>query len=128
VQAVLQACERWEIGGAAIGRVTDSRRLRVLAGASVVGDMPVAALVDECPLYDLAPQKPAQPLYAPPAPALAADASLRETLLALLGSPNLASRRPLFEQYDAIVQSRTVRRRSRATQPCWRCPTAAAWR
>jgi phosphoribosylformylglycinamidine synthase len=35
---------------------------------------------------------------------------VREALLALLASPNLASRRPLFEQYDWIVQSRTVRR------------------
>jgi phosphoribosylformylglycinamidine synthase subunit PurL len=35
-------------------------------------------------------------------------------LLALLGSPNVASRRPLFEQYDAIVQSRTVRRPEQA--------------
>jgi phosphoribosylformylglycinamidine synthase len=33
-----------------------------------------------------------------------------QTLLALLGSANLASRRPVFEQYDPIVQSRTVRR------------------
>ena len=38
----------------------------------------------------------------------------RETLLALLASPNIASRRPLFEQYDAIVQSRTVRRPEQA--------------
>ena len=35
---------------------------------------------------------------------------MHEALLALLASPNLASRRPLFEQYDWIVQSRTVRR------------------
>ncbi len=37
-----------------------------------------------------------------------------QMLLALLSSPNLASRRPLFEQYDAIVQSRTVRRPEQA--------------
>ena len=36
------------------------------------------------------------------------------SLLALLASPNIASRRPLFEQYDAIVQSRTVRRPEQA--------------
>ena len=35
---------------------------------------------------------------------------MHDALLALLASPNLASRRPLFEQYDWIVQSRTVRR------------------
>jgi phosphoribosylformylglycinamidine synthase len=35
---------------------------------------------------------------------------VRDSLLALLASPNLSSRRPLFEQYDPVVQSRTVRR------------------
>ena len=39
---------------------------------------------------------------------------MEQTLLALLASPNIASRRPLFEQYDAIVQSRTVRRPEQA--------------
>ncbi len=78
--------------------------------------MPVRALVDDCPLYDLQPQKPSQPVYAAPAPSasLLADATIEQTLLALLGSPNIASRRPLFEQYDAIVQSRTVRRPEQA--------------
>ncbi len=49
-----------EVGdhGTAIGEVTDSGRLRVLSGDDVVGDMPVEALVDDCPLYDLAPAEP----------------------------------------------------------------------
>ena len=37
-----------------------------------------------------------------------------ETLLALLGGANIASRRPVFEQYDPVVQSRTVRRPEQA--------------
>ena len=41
---------------------------------------------------------------------LSGGESPAETLLALLRSPNIASRRPVFEQYDPIVQSRTVRR------------------
>jgi len=41
---------------------------------------------------------------------LTGSESAAETLLALMGSPNVASRRPVFEQYDPIVQSRTVRR------------------
>jgi phosphoribosylformylglycinamidine synthase len=76
--------------------------------------MPVRALVDDCPLYDLRPEKPITPIYAPPKATLAKDATPREALLALLRSPNIASRRPLFEQYDAIVQSRTVRRPEQA--------------
>jgi phosphoribosylformylglycinamidine synthase II len=114
VDAVLALCEKWEVGGAAIGSVTDSGRVRVLAGGVQVGDMPVRALVDDCPLYDLSPQKPAQPVYPAPAATLAAQATIEQTLLALLGCPNIASRRPLFEQYDAIVQSRTVRRPEQA--------------
>ena len=50
----------------------------------------------------------------PPAATLAAQATIEQTLLALLACPNIASRRPLFEQYDAIVQSRTVRRPEQA--------------
>jgi phosphoribosylformylglycinamidine (FGAM) synthase-like enzyme len=114
VPAVLALCEKWEVGGAAIGTVTDTRRMRIFDGERLVGEMPVRALVDECPLYDLQPARPAAPIYATPAAAVARDAPPRETLLALLRSPNIASRRPLFEQYDAIVQSRTVRRPAQA--------------
>ncbi len=114
VDAVLALCEKWEVGGAAIGTVTDSGRVRVLAGGEQVGDMPVRALVDDCPLYDLRPQKPTSAVYQPPTATLAADATIEQTLLALLACPNIASRRPLFEQYDAIVQSRTVRRPEQA--------------
>jgi phosphoribosylformylglycinamidine synthase len=114
VEAVLALCEKWEVGGAVIGAVTDGERVRVLAGDQLVGEMPVRALVDDCPLYDLQPQKPGAPIYATPEATLEAAASPAETLLALLSSPNIASRRPLFEQYDAIVQSRTVRRPEQA--------------
>jgi phosphoribosylformylglycinamidine synthase II len=114
VDAVLALCEKWEVGGAAIGTVTDSGRVRVVDGAELVGDMPVRALVDDCPLYDLDPQRPATAIYPPPVATLGPQTTIEQTLLALLASPNIASRRPLFEQYDAIVQSRTVRRPEQA--------------
>jgi phosphoribosylformylglycinamidine synthase subunit PurL len=114
VEHVLALCEKWEVGAAVIGTVTGSGRVHVRDGDELVGDMPVRALVDDCPLYDLDPRKPAEPIYPPPplSPALAFvdEPAARESLLALLSSPNVSSRRPLFEQYDAIVQSRTVRR------------------
>ena len=102
-------------------------RMRVLRDGELVGDMPVAALVDDCPLYDLAPAKPAAAaLPAAAAPCSRADASARESLLALLACPNLASRRPLFEQYDAIVQSRTVRRPEQADAAVLALPDGSA--
>src|SRR3954449_133784 len=111
---VLAVCARWEVHGTAIGEVTDSGRMRILAGDEVVGDVPVEALVDDCPLYDLEPQRPEQPLYAAPPVRLAAGVGVRETLLVLLRSPNIASRRPLFEQYDCLVGARTARRPEQA--------------
>jgi phosphoribosylformylglycinamidine synthase len=97
-----------------IGAITDSQRLRVLAEGELLADMPLRALIEECPLYELRPARPSEPLYARPVGSLPPEATPREALLALLASPNLASRRPLFEQYDAIVQSRTVRRPEQA--------------
>ena len=124
--AALALCEKWEVAGTAIGIVTDTRRMRIFDGDRLVGDMPVRALVDDCPLYDLAPAKPAQPIYPPPPATLPTDATPRETLLALLASPNIASRRPLFEQYDAIVQSRTVRRPEQADAAVLALPDGSA--
>jgi phosphoribosylformylglycinamidine synthase subunit PurL len=109
VAEVIAVCEKWETTATAIGEVTDSGRLRILRDGGVVGDMPVPALVDDCPLYDLAPEKPSEPIYPAPRRSLDSD-DPRELLPALLRSANIASRRPVFEQYDCLVQSRTVRR------------------
>jgi phosphoribosylformylglycinamidine synthase II len=128
LDAVLALCAKWEVNGSAIGLVTDSGRMRVLRGGELVGDMPVAALVDDCPLYDLQPRRPTEQLYAaPPAtPGLAIQTEPRDILLAILSSPNVSSRRPLFEQYDAIVQSRTVRRPEQADAAVLALPDGSA--
>src|SRR5512142_183235 len=107
VAKVLEVCEHWEVLATPIGCVTAEDRLRVLERGNVVADLPVSILVDDCPLYDLEPVPPAQGLYPAPPPVLSGSESAEETLLALLRSANLASRRPVFEQYDPVVQSRT---------------------
>jgi phosphoribosylformylglycinamidine synthase subunit PurL len=84
--------------------------MRIFRGDELVADVPVAALVDDCPVYELAPARPSAPLYEAPRATLGRECTLHDALPALLASPNIASRRPLFEQYDWIVQSRTVRR------------------
>jgi phosphoribosylformylglycinamidine synthase II len=114
VADVLALCEKWEVNGTAIGEVTEGNRFRILRGDEVVGDMPITGLVDDAPLYDLRPVRPIEPLYPAPVATLGFEADVHEALVALLSSPNLASRRPLFEQYDSIVQSRTVRRPEQA--------------
>jgi len=109
---VIALCADWEIRATAIGVVTDSHRLRVLAGDELLGDLPVEALVDDCPAYDLAPERPSTPIYPAPRRQLPDAGDPQQTLLALLASSNVASKRWAFEQYDSIVGSRTVRRQA----------------
>ena len=89
-------------------------RMRVLRGGEVVGDMPVAALVDDCPLYDLEPAAPdarrstRRPTRRSPPGAAARDAA--GAARARRTSPRAAR---CSSSTTAIVQSRTVRRPER---------------
>jgi phosphoribosylformylglycinamidine synthase subunit PurL len=107
---VMEVCARWEVRATEIGAVTGYRTLRVFDGDVLVGEMPVEALVDDCPLYDLEPEESAESIYPDPPARVGAGDSNEEVLLALLGSPNVASKHFVYEQYDSIVGSRTLRR------------------
>jgi phosphoribosylformylglycinamidine synthase II len=109
VEEVLAVCEKWQTGGTEIGAIADHDLVRVLRDGEVVGEMPVEALVDGCPLYDLEPEAPEGWIYGN-RESLAGGASSEQTLLALLSSPSIASKRWAFEQYDSVVGSRTARR------------------
>jgi phosphoribosylformylglycinamidine synthase len=126
VGALLDVCERWEVLATPIGSVTTGDRLRVLKRGAAVADLPVKILVDDCPLYDLEPEPPEQPLYRPPEAVLSGTEPAEQVLLALLRSVNIASRRPVFEQYDPVVQSRTVRRPDEADAAVLALPGGAA--
>jgi phosphoribosylformylglycinamidine synthase len=126
VGALLDVCERWEVLATPIGSVTTGDRLRVLKRGAAVADLPVKILVDDCPLYDLEPEPPEQPLYRPSPAVLDGTESAERVLLTLLRSANIASRRPVFEQYDPVVQSRTVRRPDDADAAVLALPGGAA--
>ncbi len=109
VAEVLAVCEKWQTGSAEIGVVTDNGRIRILRGEEVTGEIPVEALVDGCPLYDLEPAEPEGWIYGNRA-TLERGVAAEDELLALLAAPSIASKRWIFEQYDSVVGSRTVRR------------------
>jgi phosphoribosylformylglycinamidine synthase subunit PurL len=123
VDEVRAICEKWQTGSAVIGTVTESGAIRILRDGALVGEMPVEALVDGCPLYDLEPADPEGWIYGNRA-TLADGASAEEELLALLGAPSIASKRWAFEQYDSIVGSRTVRRPEQADAAVLQLPEA----
>jgi phosphoribosylformylglycinamidine synthase subunit PurL len=123
VEEVRAICEKWQTGSAEIGQVTDDGLVRILRGDEVVGEMPVEALVDGCPLYDLDPAEPEGWIYGNRA-TLAEDVTAGEELLALLSAPSIASKRWAFEQYDSVVGSRTVRRPEQADAAVLQLPEA----
>ena len=104
---VLAVLRKWELASAVIGEVTHSGRLRAFFENELVGDIPARLLTDECPRYrvEIRPR----PLAAPVEPAPARKPGPAD-LLTLLASPGVASRAWIYEQYDQLVQSRTVRR------------------
>ena len=122
VEEVLAVCRRWETAPAVVGEVTSSGSFRVLRGAEVAGEMPVEALVDGCPLYDLDPAEPEGWIY--PNERTSEATAPAQILLELLASPSIASKRWAFEQYDSIVGSRTVRRPESADAAVLQIPEA----
>jgi phosphoribosylformylglycinamidine synthase subunit PurL len=103
VEAVLR---RWELEHAAIGEVTSSGDLRCSFHGDVVGEIPASFLTEEAPRY-LVEQRPRE---RPDTVVVRVSLSREDALLALLRSPNLADRRSVYERYDHLVGSRTVRR------------------
>jgi phosphoribosylformylglycinamidine synthase subunit PurL len=89
LEAVQRVCARWELPCTPIGEVTDTRALRALFDGEVVGDIPAALLTDECPRYSI-PQSPS-----------------RRERRSSAQPPDLSF---VFERYDQLVGSRTVRR------------------
>jgi phosphoribosylformylglycinamidine synthase II len=100
VDAVRAVCARWELPCTAIGEVTGTGDLRAFDGGDLLADIPARLLTEECPRYRVA-QRSGTPTRAP---------RPRGSLPERLASPNARSRRWIFEQYDQLVGSRTVRR------------------
>jgi len=129
---VTAICEKWETLATAIGEVTNSGSVRILDGGDVVGDLPVEVLIDACPAYDLAPfppgphDSPYSGVTGSEDRGAGAGGSEEDILLTLLSSSNLCSRLPVYEQYDWIVGSRTVRRPDQADAAVLQLPDGSA--
>jgi phosphoribosylformylglycinamidine synthase subunit PurL len=89
---VAEVCRKWELNHAVIGEVTDTGELRAFHDGGLVGEIPARLLTDECPRYRV----PTLPKETPPA--------------SVALEPNTRSREWVYERYDQLVGSRTVRR------------------
>ncbi|MBJ6361170.1 phosphoribosylformylglycinamidine synthase subunit PurL [Paenibacillus sp. GCM10012307] len=102
--------ERWGIICAKVGKVTDDGRLRLFHQGEQVADMPVTALVDECPVYDKPSKEPAY--YGENAKidtaAYPEVKDLTGALKQVLASPTVASKEWVYNQYDYMVRTSTA--------------------
>jgi phosphoribosylformylglycinamidine synthase II len=106
---VFQVFRKWGLDAVTIGMVTADGNLRVRHHGTVVAEIPNPALADEAPRYDRphnvkphrkAPMEP--PAHIPVSRDLSAD------LLRLVASPDLCSKRWIWEQYDYTVRTNTI--------------------
>ncbi|WP_435924063.1 phosphoribosylformylglycinamidine synthase subunit PurL [Paenibacillus sp. DYY-L-2] len=106
----MEIFERWGVICAKVGKVTDDGRLKLFHHGEVVGDMPVTALVDECPIYDKPSAVPAYYEQNASVDTLryAEVADLGSALEKVLASPSVASKAWVYNQYDYMVRTSTA--------------------
>ncbi len=108
-EEVFRVFRKWGLDAVTIGVVTDTGNLTIRHHGEVVADIPNPALADEAPRYDrphgVKPYRtvPVQPPFEIPA-----SRDLNDDLLKLVASPDLCSKRWIWEQYDYTVRTNTI--------------------
>ena len=112
-EAVREILEKWELEAATIGTVTGSGTFRVLENGTPVADIPALPLTEGCPTYER-PGKEAEEVrelrerdishY------ISTPNGLESAFLAVAGSPNVASKQWVYEQYDTTVRANSIER------------------
>ncbi len=104
---------KWELDFAVIGEVTDTGHMVLEWNGEVVCDIPLGPLADDAPEYERPYVTPAQYkswAAVPPLADVPENADIGADLVRLMGSPNLASRRWIWEQYDSQVGADTLQK------------------
>jgi phosphoribosylformylglycinamidine synthase subunit PurL len=100
---------KWGLDFAIVGETTPTKRFIVRHGGEVMADLPIKELGDEAPIYDR-PHVPTPKRPVVKAADVTPPMSTTEALLILLGTPDLCSRRWVWEQYDHVILGNTVQR------------------
>jgi phosphoribosylformylglycinamidine synthase len=100
---------KWGLDFAVVGSTTDSRRFVVRHGGEVMADLPIKQLGDDAPVYDRKFAEPRKLARLDPA-SIPCPVPIAEALQKLLGSPDLCSKRWVWEQYDHVILGNTLQR------------------
>jgi len=107
---IIKVFHKWGLSAEVIGEVTDTGRVVILDNGVVVADIPARSLTDECPTYNLEAEEPAyiDEVRTRDLSFITEPSDYNDVLLKLLGTPSIASKRYVFEQYDHMVQTQTI--------------------
>ena len=100
---------KWGLDFAVIGKTTPSKRFLIRHGGKVMADLPIKELGDEAPVYER-PFATGTKLPVIDAASITPPMGIADALLNLVGSPDLSSKRWVFEQYDHVILGNTVQR------------------
>ncbi|MBC8037936.1 MAG: phosphoribosylformylglycinamidine synthase subunit PurL [Rhizobiales bacterium] len=96
---------KWGLDFAIVGKTTDTLRFIVKHGGEVKADLPIKQMGDEAPEYD----RPwVEPKKLPILKDVPAPGDLKAAILKIIGSPDMCSRRWVWEQYDHLIQSNSA--------------------
>lgn len=108
---LVEIFNKWDLDAVVIGKVVEGNRFKVLHNGELMADLPVDKLTDEAPLYD-------RPKTAHDTSGMAKkplpsnedldSRDLKEDLKTLLRSPNICSKKFVYEQYDHMVRTNTA--------------------
>ena len=101
--------KKWGLDFAVVGRTTDTKRFIVRFKGDVMADLPIKELGDEAPVYERPFAEPRKRERLDPA-AVPCPVTIAEALEKLIASPDLCSKRWVWEQYDHIILGNTVQR------------------
>ncbi len=110
---VRKILEKWELEAEPVGEVTDDGHFRIEENGVVVANIPALPLTEGCPTYEregVESEEVRSLREMDLSEVLAPEGDLTRAFMELMGSPNLASKRWIYEQYDTTVRTSTVQR------------------
>jgi phosphoribosylformylglycinamidine synthase len=113
IERFLEICKKWEVVSTVIGEVTDGKHLVITWNGEIIVDVPPRTVAHDGPVYNRSIKRPAEQdaLIQNTTKSLSVPSSgeeLRQTLLDLMASPNLADKSWITSQYDRYVQGNTI--------------------
>ena len=111
LEEVMAVAERWELDCAVIGETTEGDGYSILFHGEEVASFPASLVGDGCPPIHWPARKPdnLEKGWELDVETLPLPEDWNETLLSLLSEPSLASKEWIYDQYDSMVQTNTVR-------------------